>query len=183
MRLRDTWESGHHAVIADRCDAIALAIRQGDDETAEREYNSLNKLIGNRELHWEGLARKVESIEVAFRPVATRLQRDRRLKADRAAEAERIRQRVQRERELAAKREDEQRQAASRARIQKAKNTYYRDGTGSLISQWEVEQGLERIEENIYRMQDGPEKSYYQGMLRAARDEWYRMLSEGPVEQ
>lgn len=66
---------------------------------------------------------------------------------------------------------------------QQARERYYRDSKGIIISESQAEGQLQRIRDNIRSMPDNSERAYYEGMLQAVEQEWERTKRQGPISQ
>jgi len=98
--IRDTWEKDNCSQIAQRCEAVLLAIEQSDDDAAAQAYAELNRFIGERTIEREWLAKRLDEVRRASVLADQRIEQARRKR-----EARELVERQQREAEARAERQ------------------------------------------------------------------------------
>jgi hypothetical protein len=63
-----------------------------------------------------------------------------------------------------------------------ARERYYQDRHGAIVSEIEIERGLEILRSDIRSMPDNGLRAFKEGQLEALEEEWARMKRKGPVE-
>ncbi len=112
--VRDTWEIDNYSQIAERCEAVQLAVRQSDDEAAEQAYAELHRFIGEHTIEQDWIATSVNKVRDAYAPVNQRIE-----KARSKREARELTERKRRKaRAVAESRRQQAREAATVARGQ-----------------------------------------------------------------